>query len=600
MSKLPMLDNTTYRVPTELAINKTEVRRVLLIGSCLAIHWPEYIYLSEQKCHCDYVVYNNAAMLPEIPPNPVSDYDFQILQMPLRTLIPDGAFSRLVYNDLSSYQKLFEDVCGRMSLLLHEAMRWNRAHGILTFVTNFLVSQQSNVGRLLPRYDIRNFQFFVQKLNEELERQLRDYENSYIVDVDSISATIGRRYLQDDVAWADNHAAFLSDFDFEADQDRIVPLKRMSEIYPISQKAESFLDAFWAEILGMFRTIRSIDVVKLVIFDLDDTLWRGVMAEQGDISGIKMEGWPLGVVDALLSLKRRGILLAIASKNDHDFIESQWDNTFGKRILFSDFASVKINRDNKVSNISDILSEVNILPKNAVFVDDNPAERGSVGQAFEGLRTLEANPYTLKRILQWSPETQVAHISDESARRTEMVQGQILRETVRAKMSREEFLESLQIRVEFDEIWSSQHPRYKRSLELVNKTNQFNTTGKRWIDEEAAAALESGTVFLTWSVEDAYTHYGLVGVAVVVDDLISQMVMSCRVFGLDIEYAVVSRLVQRAQRINKDKIRANIIKTSVNSACHDVFENMGFVHNGQELELQVDRGISMPQHIRIV
>lgn len=595
-----MLDNKIYRIPNDLAVNRTEIRRVLLVGSCLAVHWPEYIYKSDQKCHCDYVIYNNSAMLPNIPPQPIEEYDFQIIQIPMRTLVPDGLFQRLNYNEPMEYEKIFEDTCVRMSMLLQQTMRWNLAHGLLTFVTNFLVQQQSSVGRTLPRYDIRNFQFFVQKLNEELETQVRKYENSYIIDVDSIASCIGRRYLQDDVAWADNHASFLSDWDFESDADRIVPVKKMSEIYPIFDKASPFLDAFWAEILGMFRTVRGVDAVKLAIFDLDDTLWRGIMAEQeGGISGIKMEGWPLGVIDALLSLKNRGILLAIASKNDSNFIASQWDDTFGGRIFLSDFASVKINRAPKIDNIAEILSEVNVLPKNTIFVDDNPTELAAVAQAFEGIRTVEANPYILKRVLQWSPETQVKHISDESGRRTEMIQGQIKRDNVRKKMSRKEFLDSLRIRMGFEEIASPRHPKYKRALELINKTNQFNTTGRRWTDEEAAGAMKNGAKFLTWSVEDIYTRYGLVGVAVISDGIICQIVLSCRVFGLDLEHAVIARLVQMAIKLNQDKLLALLKKINSNSACHNFLEECGFVESGDKWVLNIDREFNAPTHVEI-
>jgi len=125
----------------------------------------------------------------------------------------------------------------------------------------------------------------------------------------------------------------------------------------------------------MLRTLRQIDQVKLVIVDLDDTLWRGVIAEEGIDRPMVTEGWPAGLVEALVTLKKRGVLLAIASKNDEDRIRSFWPHLYGGRLELADFASVKINWQSKAENIAQILKETNLLPRNVVFLDDNPVER---------------------------------------------------------------------------------------------------------------------------------------------------------------------------------------------------------------------------------
>src|SRR5205085_3701358 len=158
--------------------------------------------------------------------------------------------------------------------------------------------------------------------------------------------------------------------------------------------------------------------------DLDDTLWRGVAAEQAEqteLYGLPREGWPLGFIEALMFLKQRGVLLGIVSKNDEARVRAIWQRIYGDLIQMEDFAVRKINWQPKADNIEAILDEVNLLPKSVVFIDDNPVERAAVTAAFPEMRVLGANPYLWRRILLWAPETQVAALTTASATRTEMV-----------------------------------------------------------------------------------------------------------------------------------------------------------------------------------
>src|ERR1035441_6900192 len=167
---------------------------------------------------------------------------------------------------------------------------------------------------------------------------------------------------------------------------------------------------------------------ELLVVDLDDTLWRGVAAE-GTL-GI-LEGWPMGFMEALLFLKKRGILLAIISKNDERFILAYWKNIVQGQIALTDFAVYKINFRSKIENLAEILREVNLRPQNAVMVDDNPVERAAIQAGLPGVRVLGSQLYYLKRILLWSPETQQPAITRESGQKTKMVHAQLQRESVR-------------------------------------------------------------------------------------------------------------------------------------------------------------------------
>ena len=277
-------------------------------------------------------------------------------------------------------------------------------------------------------------------------------------------------------------------------------------------------------------------------------------------------------------------MLAIASRNDLSRIENCWHEMTGSLLLLSDFVACKINWNTKVENITEIINEVNVLPANVVFVDDNPVERAAVKAAYPDIRVLGSTPYYVRKILLWSAETQVPLVTEESDRRTEMIGAQIKREIERERMPRETFLATLNIRTAFGRISDENHPRFGRALELLNKTNQFNTTGKRWAFDEARTLFGSGGSFFIVEVADRYTDYGLVGVIVLSDQgdsvLISQFVLSCRVFGLDIELKAVERVCQEMRAIGRTRIIGHIVKTERNGASATIFEKCGFTADG--------------------
>jgi FkbH-like protein len=593
-----VIANNLYRSPSDLLVAETDLKRVMVIGSCLTTGWPQALESIHPGCIADHFLVNHASILPDEPPGPPQEYDFQLVQVHLRKLMEGHHYTALPYADPSAFERFFETVRGRLSDWLAELMRWNKAHGILTFVCNFLVPQQNPRGRLLPRYDLRNFQFFIEKLNQALEEELRHYQNAYLFDLDQIVGTYGRRYLQDDSVWTIAHGAMLSDFDWEEDQGRLEPLEKISRYYPLAVH-DLFL-GMWAELIGMYRTVRQADMVKLVLVDLDDTLWRGVAAEEAEVSIMASEGWPLGFAEALMFLKSRGVLLGIVSKNDETRVRDIWKRIYGNRIRLEDFAAVKINWRPKAENIEEILAQVNLLPKSVVFFDDNPVERAAVKAAFPEIRVLGPNPYLWRRILLWAPETQVATITAESAVRTEMVQKQVEREEQRQRMSREEFLASLELRASVSEVAATGDRRFPRTLELVNKTNQFNTTGKRWTLQEFESLFRDGGSAFVLEVADRYTAYGLVGVLLVRGDDIVQFVMSCRVVGMDVEIAAVSGVLQALAGRGIREYGAGLEITSANLLCRDLWERCGFAATGDGRYRRAgEPPLATPAHIEL-
>jgi len=593
------ISDLEFRCPTDLSVSSVGPRRVIVVGQCLFHQhpWAEVLKWMVPGCECDFFLFNRVQPLPAQPPAPVSEYDFQLIGIPLRSVLPETTYFRLSYSDVGAYERLFEESADRLRQYFAAAMQWNREHGLLTFVTNFALPQQNPVGRLLPRYDLRNFVHFVEKLNEVLAEEIRLCSNAYLFDFDQVIATFGRRYFQDDVVCVTGHNAHLFDFDFTRDKDRLEEPVRASVVYP--GKQGHFVQLAWTELLAMYRTIRQTDMVKLVAVDIDDTLWRGVAVEKVEHFGDAIEGWPIGFAEALTHLKRRGILLALISKNEEKLVAPIWGRLYGETLPFEDFAVRKINWRPKAENLEEILAETNLLPRSVVYVDDNPAERAAIKSAFPEVRTFGPNPLVWRRILLWAPETQVSVITAESASRTAMVRAQVERETHRKKLTREEFLTSLNVELALREIGDAGHAEFPRALELLNKSNQFNTTGERWTNQQCVAAFLDGTRFFVFEVRDKFTNYGIVGVVICRGSHIAQFVMSCRVVGMEVEIGAIAELLRiMGERTGSATFTADLKETEVNLLARDLWEKCGFGADGDCWLRGNHPELQRPPHIR--
>ena len=559
-----------YRTPDGLHATDLPPMRALFIGACHTSVYPMYLPLRFRDVRADHILHSFGP-LPEEPPRPLENYSFQVIMMSFRAMMSDAYFMRTDMSSEQDHIRHFEYVCELISMTLQQAMSYRERKHLPTLVSNYAAPQQNNFGRLMPRYDFRNPVYFVERINQFIATEISTMKDVYLLDFDQISANFGRKYCQDDSIAITSHHFYLSDLDHPHDQTRIAPPIPLSHQNVV--RSEEFINAVCNEIHATMRTLRQIDQVKLIIVDLDDTVWRGVIAEDGISNFMITEGWPVGFAEALTMLKRRGILLAIASKNSEERIRSLWPDVYGGRLELDDFVSIKINWEPKVSNIEQILADTNLLPRNVVFIDDNPVERDAVKAAFPDMRVIGDDPYELRSLLLWAPETQVPYITNESVRRTEMVQAQVQREAARKRLSREEFLQTLEIKVHLNAVRQVDDEKFPRALELINKSNQFNTTGKRWSVDEVQNSFNTGTTFWTFEVEDRFTRYGLVGVAIVEAGLITQFVMSCRVVGLEVEKSVITTLAA----MHSSQLAGRYIATDANHLCKTLFADCGFL-----------------------
>src|SRR6202453_1799537 len=541
LSLRPRHNGSRYRTPIDLQLTPDSDLRFLVVGGCLAQAFPEVASRINKSFKGDFILLNNFDSFSATPPAQPLQYDFQILHLPLRTILGNAYFH--LPDDGSQHEEFFRQTQDFLARYLRNVLKFNTEEKLLTFVLGFMVPQQNPLGRFQPRYDLRNIMYFIERLKMFLAAEVAKLENAYFVDIDQVSSSIGKQFCQDDMVWSFTHGTTLSDGDHDHDLNRIQPPTSMQHHY--SARWFEFFEALLHEVFAMYRTLKQQDTVKLVVVDLDDTLWRGVAAE-GTL-GV-LEGWPMGFMETLLFLKKRGILLAIISKNDQAFILSNWHNIVQGQIALTDFAVHKINFRGKVENLAEILQELNLRPQNAVMIDDNPVERAAIEAGLPGVRVLGSHLYYLKRILLWSSETQQPVLTPESGRKTEMVHAQLQRESVRKTLSHEEFLQTLLLRMSLSVLHDTKDLNMSRALELFNKTNQFNTTGARYTLEQCHQHFIAGRRLYVLHAEDRFTQYGLIGAAWVEQNCVHHMVMSCRALGLGLEDAFLAHLANRLAR----------------------------------------------------
>jgi len=433
--------------------------------------------------------------------------------------------------------------------------------------------------------------------NVQLEALAHAFEDVRVVDVEGALALHGKRGLVDDTYGSFQHFGSLgwivqTPESFRRDVYDIAP--------PWSELADAFGERDVAEYdriiateqLANIVSMLGLDQKKCVIVDLDGTLWPGVLAETGspfspDAPPRHFEeeggGWGYvglyrGVHEALRCLKNRGILLACVSKNDEAVVRKLWRYPSGlesSMLTLQDFVTYRINWDEKVDNLRSIAAELNLSTSSFVFVDDNPLEREKVRQFLPDVHVIGDNPFAIRWELLTNPYLQPAKITDEARRRSDMVASQIERERLRTSaVDQASFLESLNIActIEKDVIGD-----LDRIHELVSRTNQFNTTTRRYQKAELRELMDGdASAIYTLRVTDRLTDYGLVGVCCVRGAEVELFALSCRVIGLGVEDAFFRRVITDLS-VKHPRITARYIPTDRNGPARNLLPHHGFV-----------------------
>jgi FkbH-like protein len=375
-------------------------------------------------------------------------------------------------------------------------------------------------------------------------------------------------------------------------------------------------DVFKAAIGDVKAALRAIHgkARKVVICDLDDTLWGGIVGDLGWES-LRLGGHdPVGeaLVDfqrELKALTQRGIILAMVSKNSESIaleaIEKHPEMVLRQR----DFAGWRINWNDKAQNIADLMKELNLGLDSAVFLDDNPVERARVAEALPDVlvpdlpndKMLYAS--ALRRLDCFDSPT----VSNEDRQRAAFYNADRDRRTNLERAddvgSLDDWLHTLQIKVEAEPINDANR---KRAGQLLNKTNQMNLTTRRMTEVELETwANANNRELWTFRVSDKFGESGLTGIASVErlgdEAVVTDYVLSCRVMGRRVEEAIVHQVTESAHKLGAKKVKAIYRPTPKNQPCLDFWRCSGFEHESENTFVwDLDKPYPKPEAIELI
>ena len=338
---------------------------------------------------------------------------------------------------------------------------------------------------------------------------------------------------------------------------------------------------------------------KIIICDLDNTLWSGIVGDDG-LGGIKIGGNnPLGeahlqLQKILKSFRNRGILLAISSKNNSDLALEAIEKHPNMLLKKEDFVSKKINWEDKASNIAEILKDLNLLPNSAVFLDDNPTERQRVRNAIPEILV----PELTNDVSEWAGilksldcfET-LKTTNEDKVRAKIYLEDNNRKDSLELYETIDDWLKSLNIILKVEKL---NKLNIQRTTQLLNKTNQFNLSTRRMSEKELSKwAEDPKRLCLTFSVSDRYGDSGLTSFVSIEKNKsqvnIVDFVMSCRVMGKSIEYAILSEVIKSNKNL---EIYMNPLPSERNLPIQEFCKKVS--NNGF-----VSKKISCPQYIEI-
>jgi FkbH-like protein len=345
---------------------------------------------------------------------------------------------------------------------------------------------------------------------------------------------------------------------------------------------------FYGDLVGRLLAAKRGRSFKCLVMDLDNTLWGGVVGDDGLEGIILGQGSPMGEAYVAFQtyaheLSCRGVILAVCSKNDRENALEPFERHPEMVLRVNDIASFVANWSDKPTNIRAIAEELNIGLDSLVFVDDNPFERDLVRRELPMVAVPEMSddPSDFPQILAASGYFEGASFTDEDRERAGHYQTNRAREALKSSVTDiTSYLRDLQMRLiwkPFDEVG------LQRTVQLINKSNQFNLTTRRYTEENVLSVMNDAKAFgLQLRLVDRFGDNGMI--AVVIGRLsdeselhIDTWLMSCRVLGRQVEETTLNLIVQEARRLGARTIVGEYIPSKKNGMVKYHYSRLGFV-----------------------
>ena len=338
-------------------------------------------------------------------------------------------------------------------------------------------------------------------------------------------------------------------------------------------------------------------VKKCIILDLDNTMWGGIIGDDG-VENIQIGDLGIGKAFTQLQywvkqLKQRGIILAVSSKNDHDVAKGAFDNHPDMVLKYEDFAVFKANWNNKAENIKAIQEFLNIGFDSMVFLDDNPFERNLVKSFIPELTVpdLPEDPAEYLVYLSKLNLFETSSYSEEDSGRSDQYRVEFQRSQVKEAFTNEdEYLTSLEMTSEFKPFDDYSIPRVSQ---LTQRSNQFNLRTQRY-SENDIKVITASDEYLTFSftLEDKFGHYGLISLIILRKEndslFIDTWIMSCRVLKRTMENFVLNSIVNAAKSKGFSKLIGEFIPTAKNKMVKDHYQELGFSEKEGKWVLEIN------------
>jgi len=412
-------------------------------------------------------------------------------------------------------------------------------------------------------YNISGRVAYINSLNARFAKYAREHKDFYIEDIQYLSASYGLDEWSDPLYWHMYKYAL-----------------SMEAIPTLSYSVACIIKSIYGK------------NKKALTLDLDNTLWGGIVGDDGPENLAIGQETSMGQVysefqEYIKSHKDIGVILTVDSKNDHENAIAGLEHPDGV-LKPDDFVVIKANWDPKSKNLVDTAAELNLLPESFVFVDDNPAEREIIKAQVPGTAVPEiGNVENYIRSIDHAGYFEVTSLSADDAKRNEMYKANAQRAALEATFSDYgQYLDSL----EMTGVIKAFEPIFlDRIAQLTNKSNQFNLTTKRYSRadiEEVAASDEYIDIY--GKLIDKFGDNGVVSVVIghkngeVLD--MDLWIMSCRVLKRDMEFAMMDGLVERAKREGLNKIIGYYYPTAKNNMVRDFYDRMGFTKVAEDAD----------------
>ena len=422
----------------------------------------------------------------------------------------------------------------------------------------------------------------IYNFNNNLFKLSKHFKNLHIFDLYKVSAYLGYSNLYD-------------------------PKNNFISKIPYSEEGQCQVASELSRLITSIMTPNK----KCLVLDLDNTLWGGVLGEDG-LKGIQIGNSYQGenykrFQRYLKNLKKRGILLAINSKNNIEDVKECFKEHPEMILKLNDFVNIKANWEPKYNNIKKIAKEINIGMDSIVFFDDSKFERELMKKFCPEINTIdvpESSNFFIQ-ILEDSGFFDINKITKEDKNKNQKYFLLKKAQDLKSKFQNfESFLKNLSIVVEVSDI---DKYNFERCVQMTNKTNQFNLTTRRYTSQKLKNFIKSthNNVSRVFRIKDKFGDHGITGLAMAQKKsngiwIIDTFLLSCRILGRNLEKIMLIELLKKLKQKKVSIVRGQYIKTKKNQICKNFYEQNQFIKKNKFLENDLNKyNFKIPNYFRV-